>query len=165
MYVIAAVFAVRGWRYAVETAPKWGPALSAAVIACSILYGGYTIGHERADEVHAALSNRYAALRDHETIPFVDGFDYLNTAPAVRSVLILDLSVPPYYLDVPYVKPFGQWGSERCRERPISSRYSRRFTRWAFRTFWTCARPSLLPRSRNAAGSQTRFCRAERTNL
>lgn len=110
VYAIAAVFAVRGWRYAVETAPEWGPALSATVIACSILYGGYTIGRERVDDVHAALSNRYAALRDYKTIPFVDGFRYLNTAPAVRSVLILDSTVPPYYLDVPYVKPFGQWG-------------------------------------------------------
>jgi hypothetical protein len=110
VYAIAAVFAVGGWRYAVETAPKWGPALSAAVIACSILYGSYMIGHARMEDVHAVFSKRYAALRDNETIPFVDGFDYLNTAPAVRSVLILDRSVPPYYLDVPYVKPFGQWG-------------------------------------------------------
>lgn len=110
VYVIATVFAVAGWRYAAETAPKWGPALSATVITCSILYGAFTIGHERVDDVHAALSNRYAALRDEDTIPFVDGFDYLNTAPAVRSVLILDSTVPPYYLDVPYVKPFGQWG-------------------------------------------------------
>ena len=66
------------------------------------------IGHARVGDVHAALSNRYAALRDNETIPFVDGFDYLNTAPAVRSVLILDSGVPPYCLDEPYVKPFGQ---------------------------------------------------------
>jgi hypothetical protein len=110
VYAIAIVFAVVGWRYAVETAPKWGPALSAAVIACSILYGSYMIGHARVEDVHAVYSKRYAALRDNETIPFVDGFNYLNAAPAVRSVLILDRSVPPYYLDVPYVKPFGQWG-------------------------------------------------------
>jgi len=110
VYAIATVFAVGGWRYAMETAPKWGPVLSAAVIACSILYGSYMIGHARVGDVHAVFSKRYAALRDNETIPFVDGFDYLNTAPAVRSVLILDRSVPPYYLDVPYVKPFGQWG-------------------------------------------------------
>jgi Dolichyl-phosphate-mannose-protein mannosyltransferase len=110
VYAIATVFAVGGWRYAVETAPKWGPALSAAVIACSILYGSYMIGRARVGDVHAALSNRYARLRDNETIPFVAGFDYLNTAPAVRSVLILDPRLPPYYLDVPYVKPFGQWG-------------------------------------------------------
>ena len=110
VYAIATVFAVAGWRYAVENAPKWGSVLSIAVISCSILYGGYMIVHARAGDVHAALSNRYAALRDTETIPFVDGFNYLNTAPAVLSVLILDPSVPPYYLDVPYVKPFGQWG-------------------------------------------------------
>jgi hypothetical protein len=110
VYAIATVFAVAGWRYAVEVAPKWGPGLSAAVIACSILYGSYMIGHARVGDVRAALSKRYATMRDDQTIPFVDGFDYLNTEPAVRRVLILDRSVPPYYLNVSYVKPFGQWG-------------------------------------------------------
>jgi hypothetical protein len=68
------------------------------------------IGHARVGDVRAALSKRYATMRDDQTIPFVDGFDYLNTEPAVRRVLILDRSVPPYYLNVSYVKPFGQWG-------------------------------------------------------
>lgn len=110
VYVIATVLSVAGWHYALEVAPKWGPGLSAAVVACSILYGSYMIGAARVGDMHAAVSQRYATMRHEETIPFVGGFNYLNCVPGVRSVLILDRSVPPYYLDVPYVKPFGQWG-------------------------------------------------------
>jgi hypothetical protein len=118
VYAIAAVFAVAGWHYAAKAAPQFGPLLSAVVVACSILYGGYMIGPARASDVHAALSTRYAALRRSERIPFVDAFDYLNAAPAVHSVLILDPSLPPYYLDMPYVKPFGQWGEQTLPHAP-----------------------------------------------
>lgn len=45
-------------------------------------------------------------------IPFVESFDFLNRDPSVSRVLILDPSVPAYYSDKEYLKPFGQWGEQ-----------------------------------------------------
>ena len=118
VYAIAAILSVLGWRYAANTAPTRGPALSAVVLACSLLYGGFMIVKERTVDMHAAYSSTYAAQRRSETIPFVRGFDYLNSSPAVRTVLILDPSVPPYYLEKPYIKPFGQWGEQTLPGHP-----------------------------------------------
>ncbi len=63
-----------------------------------------------ADPIHAVFSAPYAAKRRAEQIPYVESFDFLNHDPSVNDVLILDRSVPPFYLEKNYVKPVGQWG-------------------------------------------------------
>lgn len=118
VYAIAAIFAVLGWRYAVSFERRWAPALCRTVIACSMLYGSYMIGQARKDDLHAVFSPSYTALRHHDRIPFVEAFDFLNREPSVRKVLILDVSVPPYYLDKDYLKPFGQWREQVLPEAP-----------------------------------------------
>ena len=60
----------------------------------------------------SVFSASFAEQRRQERIPFLDSFRFLNTSPAVKEVLILDRSVPPYYSDKSYIKPFGQWGEQ-----------------------------------------------------
>ena len=60
--------------------------------------------------MHAVVSPSFALQFRKEHIPFHESFDYLNRVDSVHKVLILDRSVPPYYLDHSYLKPFGTWG-------------------------------------------------------
>jgi hypothetical protein len=62
------------------------------------------------DAIHAVFSPSYAARRHVAEIPFEQSFAYINQNPLARKILILDRSVPPFYLDKDYAKPFGQWG-------------------------------------------------------
>jgi hypothetical protein len=70
------------------------------------------IGRARASDLHAVFSLAFAEHRRHTNIPFVESFDFLNHDSSVISVLILDPSVPAYFSDRDYVKPFGQWGEQ-----------------------------------------------------
>lgn len=112
VYGTAAVFAALGWRYAQSLESRYSSALCAIVIACSLLYGLFMIVKSRADDVHSVFSASFAQRRRTELIPFYDSFAYLNRDPAVKKVLVLDRSVPPYYCEKEYVKPIGQWGEE-----------------------------------------------------
>jgi hypothetical protein len=110
VYAMVAILAVIGWRYAGSVAPRFSPPLAAAVIACSLLYGLFMIGSSRLGDIHASFSNSFAQQRRQEHIPFFDSFESLNRDASVRSVLILDPSVPPYYCNKSYLKQFGTWG-------------------------------------------------------
>jgi hypothetical protein len=112
VYVIAAILGVAGWRYVVRTAPRFGPLLSALSVATSIAYGLWMIAATRKDDIHAGLSPVYAEARKHTEIPYFDSFQYLNLDPSVNRVLILDESVPPYYLNKNYVKLLGKYGEQ-----------------------------------------------------
>ena len=59
------------------------------------------------------MKRGYEAELHGERAVFTEGFDYINHRDEVKRLLILDRSVPTYYSDKDYVKPFGQWG-----ERP-----------------------------------------------
>jgi hypothetical protein len=112
VYAIGAVFAVFGWRYIQFWRPRHSLALCAIVVGISMAYGLFMIGKARANDVAAVFSASYAERRRQEEIPFRESFAYLNGDASVRKVLILDRSVPPYYCDKEYVKPFGQWGEQ-----------------------------------------------------
>ena len=118
VYVIGAIFAVLGWKYVVRLAPKFGPALSISVVACSILYGLFMIGRARADDLHSIWSTSFAEKRRHDAIPFYESFDYLNTQPSVTKVLVLDPLIPTYYLDKDYVKPVGSFDEHTLPQAP-----------------------------------------------
>ena len=111
-YIVGAILAVRGWKYVDRASPRFGAALAKLVVACSILYGLFMIVSARADDVHAAVSERFAENHWNSDVPFVDGFEYLNREPSVTMVLILEPSVPPYYLNKNYLKPTGRLGEK-----------------------------------------------------
>jgi len=111
IYGIGAIFGVLGWQYAVHSVSRNARVLSAMVIAISILYGMFMIISDRVEDVHAALSNSFEAKRRQE-IPRVASFDYINGEPSVRKVLILNGGIAAYFIDKPYIKPFGRWGEQ-----------------------------------------------------
>ena len=110
VYVIGAVFSVAGWNYGVANGGKLARVLAAVLVGISISYGLFMIGRMQRDDLRAAISPRYAAMKRQRDIPYLASFEYLNSEPSVREVLILDRSVPAYYSDKAYIKPEGQWG-------------------------------------------------------
>jgi len=112
LYVILAILAIWGWRYAVSTAPRFGPFLSGLAIACSTLYGLFMIVSFRVDDLHAAVSSKFENQRIAREVPFLDGFAYLNSDPTVKKVLVLAPRFPTFYLRKNYIKPVGRFGEE-----------------------------------------------------
>jgi hypothetical protein len=110
VFAISAIFAVMGWRYASSLLGKRGTRLGAFVFGISVLYGLVMISSACSQDIHSVISRSFAQQRRHSQVPFVESFDYLNHAPSVTRLLILDRSVMAYYSDKDYVKPFGQWG-------------------------------------------------------
>jgi uncharacterized membrane protein YbaN (DUF454 family) len=99
-------------------------ALSRVLVACIVLasvsYGLFMIGKQWPNGVRVVISSASAQENRNRNIPFVESFQFLNTSADVTRVLILDRSVPPFYLDKDYVKPVGHWG-ERTLPRGLSS--------------------------------------------
>lgn len=114
LYAIAAIFGFLGWQYVVRLGSRTARALAVVLVAVSILYGMSIIISTRADDVHAALSSSFAAKRRLAKTLGTEAFDYINGEPSVKRVLILNSVVAPFFIDKPYVKPFGVWG-----ERPV----------------------------------------------
>jgi len=112
VYVLGAIFAVIGWRYVAQVGSRFARALSALVIACSVLYGLYMIIPDRVEDMHAAVSTAFEDQRKHAEIPYLESFDYLNREPSVTKVLMLGPHVAAFYSDKPYVKPLGRWGEQ-----------------------------------------------------
>ncbi len=112
VYVILAVFAIFGWRYVNEKAPRGGPLLSALAVAFSMLYGLFMIVGYRVEDLRAAISPRYEQQRIAHEVPYVDSFEYLNENPAVKKVLVLAPRFPTFYLRKHYLKPVGRFGEQ-----------------------------------------------------
>jgi len=110
VYVLSAVFAAAGWQKASSITGARGRILCVAVIALSVIYGTYMIGTFQLPAARSVFSVGQARKWREERAVFIEGFDYINRSSDVSRVLILDVSVPPYYSDKDYVKPFGQWG-------------------------------------------------------
>ena len=121
VYVIGAVFAMIGWRYAVLVIGRRGTVLGAIVLAFSVLYGLFMIGKARREDIVSVLSPSFAQQRRQAEIPFEKSFDFLNRDPSLTRLLILDPSVPAYYSDKDYLKPFGQWGEQVLPDAPTPS--------------------------------------------
>lgn len=111
-YALNAVFAVLGWRYVLSVTGNRGRMLCATVVAISLGYGLFMIVKPQLAGLPAIFSARRAEQRRETHIPFVQSFDYLNHDPQFTKLLILDRSVPAYFSDKDYVKPFGQWGEQ-----------------------------------------------------
>ena len=112
VYVLTAIFAVLGWQYVAHAGSRLARALSALVIAVSILYGLYMIIPDRVEDMRAAISPAYEDKREHAQYPYLVSFDYLNNEPSVSKVLILGPHVAAFYSDKPYIKPLGRWGEQ-----------------------------------------------------
>jgi len=111
-YPVAAVFAALGWRYVESARPRSTRALCGMVIACSLLYGLFMIESGRWNDLRCVFSPSFAKKQHEKTIPYLGSFEYLNADSSVNRVLVLDASVPVFYLDKAYLKPFGQWGEQ-----------------------------------------------------
>lgn len=109
-YAISAIFAVLGWKSARTFLGARGRALCATAIAVSVAYGFFLMAKSRVSDLRAVFSPVYAAGRRKAEVPYAESFDYINGNSRVTRVLILDPSVPAYYSDKDYIKPFGQWG-------------------------------------------------------
>ena len=110
VYVVAAIFSVAGWNYVSARYGRLQRLTAATVVGISILYGLLMIVRAQTENLHAVVSPNFAQFRSPREIPYLASFGYLNSDPSVKKILILDRSVPPYYLRKPYVKPVGQWG-------------------------------------------------------
>jgi hypothetical protein len=130
VYIISAIFAVVGWRYVVSVAPRYSGVLAAAVVGISVFYGIFMIGGDRLGDAKTLFSARFARIREQQTIPYLESFEFLNHEPSVKRVLVLEPSVPPYYLDKDYVKPIGQWGERTLPGEPDSLEAVRRAREW-----------------------------------
>jgi hypothetical protein len=112
VYVIGAVFAALAWQHVRSRGPRYSSRLAEVAIAISLTYGLFMITRTRAEDIRSVFSASFAEQRRQERIPYLDSFRYLNSNPAVKKVLILDRSVPTYYIDKGYIKPFGRWGEQ-----------------------------------------------------
>jgi hypothetical protein len=112
VYAIGGIFGVLGWQYVRAAAPRHTRVLCCAVIGSSLAYGLFMIVCGSRTELKAAVSSTFAEKYRQDSIPFLASFQYLNAEPSVKRVLVLDRSVPVYYLDRNYLKPFGQWGEQ-----------------------------------------------------
>ena len=121
VYVLVAVFAGLGWQAVLTWGRNFSRRLASLVVLISLSYGLFMILRANMDEVKSVFSPHYAALRRQATIPYLASFEFINRDNAVRRVLILDRSVPPYYSDKDYVKPIGQWGERTLPGAPDSS--------------------------------------------
>jgi hypothetical protein len=110
VYTISAIFAAAGWQKATTITGRRGRLLCASIVAISLAYGIDMISHVQLPAARSVLSATQAVQWRRNNAVFIEGFDYINHTPEVEHVLILDRSVPPYYSDKDYVKPFGQWG-------------------------------------------------------
>lgn len=113
VYTLGAIFAALGWQKIASLTGRRGRLLCAAAVALSMAYGIYIIGTFQFPAIRSVFSAQRASEWRRERAVFIEGFDYVNHTDEVKRVLILDRSVPTYYSDKDYVKPFGQWG-----ERP-----------------------------------------------
>lgn len=109
-YALTAVFASIGWRFANTLVGKGGRVLCAVAVAISLTYGMFMIGKPQISTLRAVFSSEVARQRRQNFVPFVESFNFVNHDPLVTRLLILDPSVPAYYSDKDYIKPFGQWG-------------------------------------------------------
>ena len=112
VYVLGAVFGVLGWRYVEGLATRYGRVLCSLVVGISILYGLFMIASARVDDLHAAVSRGFEEQRRNRETLWVGSFDYINRDPSVKTILILDENVAPYFIKRNYVKPFGRWGEQ-----------------------------------------------------
>ena len=69
VYALAAIFAVLGWQYIAKRGSKYARAVSAVVVARSVLYGLYMIVPERMEDMHAAVSPAFEHKRRRQGNP------------------------------------------------------------------------------------------------
>jgi hypothetical protein len=70
------------------------------------------IASNRIEDVHAAVSSSYETKRWGRETAWAPSFDYINHEQSIKKVLILNAGVAAYFIDKPYIKPFGRWGEQ-----------------------------------------------------
>ena len=91
--------------------PRITRTLVGFLVAMSVAYGGLTDCFTHREKIASVFSKRAEAKRI-AAIPARDAFDFLNSSPEVKSVLVLSRYLPCYFLHKPYLKVRGQYLEE-----------------------------------------------------
>jgi Dolichyl-phosphate-mannose-protein mannosyltransferase len=118
VYVITTIFAVAGWRHVTTNNGIVSRLLAAAIVTVSMAYGLVMMSRGWSRSLPAVISRQIERARNSEDIGYFESFQYLNNAPDVRKVLILDPTVVPFSCDKDYVKPVGHWGERSLPGAP-----------------------------------------------
>jgi hypothetical protein len=89
--------------------------LTAGIAGLSIGYGLLTHVATAGERIESVFSNQIETRRE-AIIPVKEAFEFLNSSPDVKAVLVLNRFLPCYYLHKPYIKVRGQYW-----EQPIAS--------------------------------------------
>jgi len=108
-YGVLAVFAALGCASAKSILGKRVKIMCGIVVGISLIYGFAIMAKSRVPDLRSVFSASYARHRQQTEIPYWKSFEYVNATPSVTRILFLDRSIPAYYSDKDYVKPFGQW--------------------------------------------------------
>jgi hypothetical protein len=107
---VSAVFAAGGASYLLWQQSRFGRIVCWAAVAVSVVYGGVFIVQSQAKRLASLRSNAAEKQWLATNIPYAAAFGYLNGSADVKRVLLLDPTVPPYYLKKSYIKPKGPYG-------------------------------------------------------
>jgi hypothetical protein len=94
---IGAMWLERNW-------PRAGRAGVALVAVISTLYGLGALVSEHRARLGAALSSVKERELRERNVPYLEAWEYLNHTPGVGRVLVLEQTVPTYYLEKNYLK-------------------------------------------------------------
>jgi len=134
---MAAIFSMVGWNYVSVRCGRLQRLTAAALVGVSILYGLLMIVREQTENLHAVLSPNFAQLRRTREIPYLASFDYLNSDPSVKKILILDRSVPPYYSQSLTSNLSASGANSPCLRFPAVSKRFRTPENSMLLMFWT----------------------------
>jgi hypothetical protein len=112
---LAASLGAIGARYLWDTRRPITRIFTACIVGLSIGYGLLTHIATAGERMESVFSNRIETRRE-TIIPAKEAFEFLNSSPDVKAVLVLNRFLPCYYLRKPYIKVRGQYW-----EQPIPS--------------------------------------------
>jgi hypothetical protein len=117
---LSAVLAAIGASFVLWQQSGWGRAVSWAVVGVSAAYGGVFVMQAQLPRIASLRGGAAEARWVRTNTPFYDAFAYLNRSPEVKRVLILEGTVPPYYLKKDYVKREGPYGETPFSGDPLA---------------------------------------------
>jgi hypothetical protein len=107
---VSAVFAAGGASYVLWQRSRLGRIVCWTAVTVSVLYGGVFIVQSQGRRIASLKSNSAEKQWLAANVPYAAAFAYLNGSKDVKRVLLLDPTVPPYYLKKDYIKPKGPYG-------------------------------------------------------
>lgn len=110
--LLAIAAAVTGAEAMAEGYPRLGRLGVGAVLLVSVGYGAALEAKSLVPAALSTLSTAREAARQHNGVPYLNAFAFLNGLPDPCRVLILSPTVPPFYLRKDYLKIRGGYGEQ-----------------------------------------------------